>query len=156
MGKAVAALTVGVIILAVLVVGSGGLGMRVTSHSTEPASAVASSTPLNPPLDGASGVVYDTYRTSSGLSLFGLDIVAPKYVASVGFVPPAGCEVPAAGEFRLEGACVSAPASGDVSGTGTTAGGTAFTIVSVPISKQCFEVLQTGDVWPSADASCAR
>lgn len=150
---------------AVIVVGLGlfilfGLfaaGLSITTPGQSPSavtSEAVAATPAEPPADGSSSLVYGTYRTSSGLRLLGVQLRAPSYAASVGFVVPPDCDPPDGVVLEDEGLCTGVPETGVVTGGGTTGSGHRLVIVQVSISNACHEVLREGDPWPSTHAAC--
>lgn len=156
MNRTASTLVISVAILGLVVVLLAGAGLRIGGTSGGDSGAVVSEGPrLDPPPDGSHGLVYGTHKAESGLGLFGWQIISPRYVAQVGFVPPPGCEAPTTGELVPDGPCARVPAWGEVSGGGTTADGHDLVIVSVTVSERCHEVLRAGDRWPSADPACA-
>lgn len=132
-----------------------GWSSRGGEGSAEAGQAVAADQRREPPADGASGLVLVTYRAEKGFSFFGWDVVASRYAANVGFVPPSGCLADPGGKIVPEGACTGVPAWGDVSGGGTTAAGQRLVIVAVTVSERCYKVLRGDDAWPSARPECA-
>ncbi|MGE0228682.1 MAG: hypothetical protein AB7I38_08815 [Dehalococcoidia bacterium] len=148
-----------IIVVGLVVVVIGGLlaaGVTVTGTETSSGSGPATAVdgPAEPPADGSSALVYGTLRTNAGLRLFGLQLVAADYAASVGFVPPAGCLPDQDAALLAEGPCARIPAAGEVVGSGTLSSGHALVIVQVPIFARCFDVLKEGDRWPSELDGC--
>ena len=150
---------------AVVVVGLGLLillagfaaGHSFTTPDRSPSTVtpeVIEATPGEPPADGSLALVYAAYRTSSGFRMFRIQIVPPKYAASVGFVPPAECRPPDGVVLTSEGLCTGVPGEGVVVGRGTTRSGLEIVIVQVAISDDCFEVLDNAEVWPSTHDAC--
>ncbi|MGE0228681.1 MAG: hypothetical protein AB7I38_08810 [Dehalococcoidia bacterium] len=150
---------------AVVVVGLGlfillaafAAGLSFTTPDRSPSAVtpeVIAGTPGEPSADGSSALVYATYRTSSGFRMFRIEVIPSKYAASVGFVPPAECRPPDGVTLTSEGLCTGVPAEGVVLGRGTTRSGPEIVIVQVPISDDCFEVLDNAEPWPSAHDAC--
>ncbi len=145
---AVVAAVVGVVLLGVLVFGGLG-GTRVETSVPEPVPGQFD----GPPADGSSGVVMGSYKSRSGIGVFGLTITRPRFEAHIALVPPPGCEI-SAGELPAGGACEAAAETGQVSGGGTTADGLEFVIVSTRVSEACHEALQAYERWPSSKPAC--
>lgn len=151
---------------AVIVIGLGlfllvglfaaGLAFTTTESPSGGTSQAIAATPGEPPADGSSALVYGSYRSSSGLRLFGIEFRAPSYAASVGFVPPEECDPPHGAVLEDGGRCAGIPVAGVVTGGGTTRSGHTLVIVEVSISSDCFGVLREGDAWPSDRAACKR
>ncbi|MGE0133969.1 MAG: hypothetical protein AB7L91_05500 [Dehalococcoidia bacterium] len=151
-----------IIVVGLVVVIIGGLlaaGVTVTGTETSSGSGPAIAVdgpPAEPPADGSSALVYGTMRTNAGFRLFGLQLIAPDYAASVGFVPPAGCVPDHGAALVAKGPCASIPAAGEVVGGGTLSSGHALVIVQAPISADCYEELREGDRWPSELVACGE
>lgn len=141
----------GVLVVALGALALGGLGTRVESSVSDPVPAVFD----GPPADGSSGVVMGTYQSKSGISFFGLTIGESRWEASIALVLPEGCE-PDGDRLDDAGACAGVPATGRLSGGGTTAAGLEFAIVSTRVSERCHEALETYERWPSSKPECAR
>lgn len=162
MNQTAIAIAIGAVVAGLVVLFVGGAGLRVSVSSGGSGMAEPVDGPLRePPADGSFGLVYSTSKTKAGLSVFGWDVVSSRFAASVGFVPPRGCEIPATGELVAEGACAGIPAAGPVSGGGTTSDGHDLVIVSVTVSKACHDALRGANaspvnkpLWPSDHAAC--
>lgn len=145
---AVVAAVVGIVLLGV--VAAGGLGgTRVETSVSEPGPGQFD----GPPADGSYGTVMGSYKSRSGIGVFGLTIGQSRWEANIALVPPEGCEV-SGGELPAGGPCKAAAATGRISGGGTTASGLEFVIVSTRVSKACHEALETWERWPSDRPEC--
>jgi hypothetical protein len=150
-----AVVVIGIAIVAVLVLGAAGVfGVTGGTSGSSSDAVIVEGMPPQPPSDGSYGLVYNSYKSESGLNLLGWQIVTPRFQANVGFVPPPGCAVPSMGKLEPRGSCAGVPAWGDISGGGTTAEGRQLVIVSVRVSEACHDALQPGDRWPSEHAAC--
>jgi len=142
-----------------ILLGLFAAGLSLTTPGESPSAVTPeaiAATPGEPPADGSSSLVYGRYRTNSGLRLLGVQLRAPSYAASVGFVPPADCDPPDGVVLEDEGRCTGVAATGVVTGHGTTRSGHRLVIVQAGISKDCYEVLREGDPWPSTHAACRK
>jgi hypothetical protein len=147
---AVVAAVAGMVLLGVLA--AGGLGSaRMESGVSAP---VAGSFD-GPPADGSYGIVMGSYQSKSGFGVLGLRFGRSRWEANIALVPPAGCEI-SDNEVPAGGPCGAAPATGKLSGGGTTASGLEFVIVSTGISEGCHDVLQPFDRWPSQEPECGE
>lgn len=102
------------------------------------------------------GAVTGTFE-SVGFSLFGINFGGSRYEVHVGLVAPPECieQNEAGADVVIDsGVCGSLPGSGLVSGGGRTVDGVEWVIVRVDVPRQCFEVVSTGDAWPSDAAEC--
>ncbi len=141
-----------VVIVVLGVIGLGAFGTTRTISTSGPGVAFDA-----PPSDGSAGVVFDLHE-ESGQSIFGITFTSAKYKATVGVVAPDEClsqDESGQDVLSTEGECADLPVHGEVTGGGTTVDGGRLTIVSVDISKNCFEVLQVGDAWPPPEGACA-
>jgi hypothetical protein len=146
-------IVVGVLFVAVLV--AAGLGLSATRKTI--AEPVGTGTVLDPPADGSAGQVFGLHSTP-GLSVLGLRLRSSSYVVQVGFIVPFECI--AADEsgrqvLLADGLCANVPAHGELSGGGTTSIGQTLAIVSIDVSKRCYEALEIGTAWPPGTATCA-
>jgi hypothetical protein len=140
-----------------ILLGAFAAGLSFTTPDRNPSfvtSEAIAGTPGEPPADGSSALVYGTYRTSSGLRVFHIQVRAPSYAASIGFVPPPDCHPPQGVVLEDEGLCTGVPLTGVVTGGGTTPSGKTLVIVQVSISADCHDVLKDGDAWPSSEPAC--
>jgi len=102
-------------------------------------------------------VVYDLQSTP-GLNIVGLSLRSSAYVAQVALVVPPQCvslDNSGREELLTEGICADLPVNGELSGGGVTAAGLKLAIVSVKVSKPCYEALSIGAAWPSVAEECA-
>ena len=145
-------LLVGVLVVVVIAaVGVGALGQTRTVSESAGAGRIP-----DPAGDGSAGVIMEL-RESGGFSLFGVTLGSRSYEAFVGFVAPAECvsqDETGHEALRSDGVCADLPARGEVSGNGTTADGLNLVIVTVDISKRCYEALAAGETWPVSTKVC--
>lgn len=143
----------GVIILALLVV--AGLGAFGTTVTTSSSSSTVVALP-DPASDGTSGVIFHV-REEGRESILGITIKKARHYLHVGMIVPEHCVVTddqGMESLSEAGECADTPARGDVSGGGTTPSGDRLIIVEVPVSAECFEAVETGDVWPPEAQAC--
>lgn len=144
------------VLVALAALAAGMLGTTSVSVSSSPQAVAAEA--VEAPEDGSTAKVYDVHVTP-GMSLFGIKFRADRHYAFLGFVTPPGCIQPdASGRdvLRSDGECAALPVEGgELSGGGTTAAGSTLAIVKLRIPRECYEVLQRGDDWPSTRPECA-
>jgi hypothetical protein len=143
----------GVVAVAIIVaLGAGAFGTTRTTTESPATGPIP-----DPASDGSTGVVFDL-RASGGLTVLGLPLRSRTYEAHVGFIAPPACvsrDDAGHEELLSEGECANLPARGEVSGGGTTVGGLNLVIVTVDVSKRCYEALTVGVTWPVANPECS-
>lgn len=144
----------GVVVVGLLVaVGLGAVGLSSTTVESGPSNVIEM-----PPEDGSSGVVFDV-RERPGQRFLGIRFSADKHYAHIAMVVPDACIVADADgveTLRDDGECANLPVRGELTGGGTTGEGGRLAIMSIGVSRACFEALSPGEEWPSSIEACAE
>jgi hypothetical protein len=149
------AIVVGAVLVAALV--AAGVGLSATTKTVTDSGPVQGGSIPDPPADSSSGVIHGLQSTP-GSRILGFRLRSSKYVVQVAFIAPPEClSTTGSGQEALltSGDCTDLPVLGEISGGGTTVTGLRLTIVSIHVTKQCYEALDVGGAWPSASEACA-
>lgn len=149
-GDGSGALLLGAALMAILVI-AGVAVLQMTATTT-----TSDSGPL--PGTGVSSPVVFDLRTTSGLSILGLDLRSPTYEAHIAMTVPPMCvrqESSGVEVLLSDGVCADLPVRGALSGGGTTATGERLVFVRIEVSEPCYAALTLGDAWPPASGECA-
>ena len=150
-------------LLALVALVVGGLGTTTTTTTTGGSGSGVAERRESAPMEAIDaalhegrGAVINKFE-SVGFSLFGINFGGSSYEVHVGLVAPPECieqDDRGVEEVVTLGACGELPASGQVSGGGTTMDQVMWVIVRVETSRECFEVVGEGDTWPSEAVEC--
>jgi hypothetical protein len=148
------AIVVGAVLVAALV--AAGVGLSATTKTVSDSGPVQVGSIPEPPADSSFAVIYELQSTP-GSSLLGFRLRSSKYVVQVAFIAPPEClSTTDSGQDALltSGDCADLPVHGEITGDGTTVTGLELTIVSIDVTKRCYEALDLGGAWPSAAEAC--
>ena len=146
-----AALVAGLVLAAAVL--ALGLGLGGSSERGEnPFAQLADG-----PTELGEGVVVGKAATG-GLSIFGMRFRSQTYSADVQLLAEAGCALSLKGgdpwPSTREECASDVPVAGEIVGLGQTATGESIVGVRVELTRDCYDALTPGDLWPPDRPGC--